>query len=160
MSPEQIRGERLDPRTDLFSFGVVLYEMATGKLPFEGENQGSVFDSILNRAPISPVQLNAGVPAELERIISKCLERDRGVALPACFGDSNRPRTAEAGYGLGDTAIRVRGRAPTGVSKRWRAALFATIAIVAGVGRSRLLLLASGAQTHRQRHDCSRRFQQ
>jgi len=77
MSPEQIRGERLDPRTDLFSFGVVLYEMTTGKLPFEGQTQGSVFDSILNRSPIPPLQLNAALPADLDRIIGKCLEKDR-----------------------------------------------------------------------------------
>jgi serine/threonine protein kinase/tetratricopeptide (TPR) repeat protein len=77
MSPEQVGGERLDPRTDIFSFGVVLYEMATGKLPFEGETRGIVFDSILYRAPVSPLGLNAHLPAELGRIIVKCLEKDR-----------------------------------------------------------------------------------
>jgi serine/threonine protein kinase/Tfp pilus assembly protein PilF len=126
MSPEQIRGERLDQRTDLFSFGVVLYEMATGKLPFEGPTQGSVFDLILNRDPIPPVQLNTALPPEIGRIIGKCLEKDRALRYQHAAeirADLQRLKHQT------ETAPLL-----TGARRDlWKTALFATV-ILAGLG--------------------------
>jgi tRNA A-37 threonylcarbamoyl transferase component Bud32/TolB-like protein len=136
MSPKQARGEELDLRTDLFSFGAVLYEMATGQQAFSGTTTAVIHDAILNRAPISPVQLRPELPPKLEEIIIKALEKDREVRYQSArdiLVDLRRlKRDSESGKtatGAGVVA------AKPGISKR----------IVAGIGVAALLVAAGAA---------------
>ena len=139
MSPEQVRGEELDPRTDLFSFGSVLYEMATGALPFGADTSGLVFDAILNHAPVAPRRLNPQLPPRLENVITKCLEKDRDLR----YQHASEVRTDLQRLKRDSESARLALTQPSVQPKRWsRWRVFATACGVAVVA----ILLVVGAR--------------
>ena len=134
MSPEQVRAKDLDARSDLFSFGAVLYEMTTGMLPFRGESSGVIFKAILDATPASPARLNPDAPAELERIVNKALEKDRNLRYQSAAdmrSDLLRlKRESESGH-RSSAQIPPETRVPSGWAKKIAIAAVAAVVLIA-----------------------------
>jgi tetratricopeptide (TPR) repeat protein/predicted Ser/Thr protein kinase len=154
MSPEQVRGEGLDARTDLFSFGVVLYEMVTGVLPFRGETSGVIAEAILNRKPVAAVRLNSDLPAKFEEFINKALEKDRRLRYQHAADirtDLQRlKRDSDSGHRTVDVAKAGLKPAAKLTSPRWIAiAAVVVVAVALGVGSWRYFARRGQALTEK-----------
>jgi predicted Ser/Thr protein kinase len=134
MSPEQVRAKELDARTDLFSFGAVLYEMATGAMPFRGESTGVIFDAVLNRTPVPSVRLNPDLPPDLERVINKCLEKDRQLRYQNAADIRTDLQRLKRDSESGRTAAPATALLPRHRSRNWAIAGNAVLAGVLVVG--------------------------
>jgi len=129
MSPEQARGEELDTRTDLFSFGAVLYEMATGRMAFPGNSAAVIHDGILNRTPVSPSQFNHGLPPKLDEIVGKALEKDRKLRYQNASDIRTDLQRLRRDSESARMSLVTKGQSATGIRKKWKAIVPAIIAV-------------------------------